>query len=212
VSENIAEVIAARRYNLSIMTLHWCRYNQMVKDHMDYPGQLAGARRLADHLACLRAACPERKLYVIGHSAGTHVVLVAAGMLPPGIIDRIVLLAPSVSYCFDLRAALRCSREGIDCFFSTQDQLVSIGAEYYGTADRKMTLTAGEVGFARLPPEHPDAPLYCKLRQYPWNRSMVWTGHKGGHYGFTGARFLDAYVVPMMLCPSGSPFARGGPG
>ena len=97
VSENIAEVIAARRYNLSIMTLHWCRYNQMVKDHMDYPGQLAGARRLADHLACLRAACPERKLYVIGHSAGTHVVLVAAGMLPPGIIDRIVLLAPSVS-------------------------------------------------------------------------------------------------------------------
>src|SRR5207244_94004 len=79
---------------------------------------LQDARRLrekAGELAGLvleyRAAHPDRPVYLLGHSGGAGVALAAAEMLPPGSLERIVLLSAAVSPCYDLTPAfpaLRC--------------------------------------------------------------------------------------------------------
>ena len=45
----------------------------------------------------------------------------------------------------------------------------------------------------------PDAVLYGKLRQHPWDPVVAWSGHGGGHYGSNQAGFLRAYVLPLLV-------------
>jgi pimeloyl-ACP methyl ester carboxylesterase len=198
-SENCTEIIREHRFPLATYTLRWCQWADGPKDHCDYDAQIRGARRLADCIIRYRAAHPGEQIYLIGHSAGVHVILEAANQLPPDSVDRIVLLASSVSYCYDLRNALRCSREGIDAMYSKEDQVVALGSELLGTADNQFVKPAGAVGFLVPPPTDPDACLFAKLRQYRWHPNIAWTGHWGGHSGFTCHGFLDAYVFPKML-------------
>jgi pimeloyl-ACP methyl ester carboxylesterase len=184
---------------LCVDTVRWSRYDQASKDHTDVEGHLLAAADMAARVTAYRKACPKGKIYLMAHSAGSHVVLATAEQLPPDTVDRIILLAPSVSFCYDLRAALKASREGIDSYSSCEDQVVVIAADYYGTADGLCTRTAGEVGFAPLQPSDPDASLYRNLRQYWWTSRVSWTGHFGGHIGATKAKFVAAYVLPIML-------------
>ncbi len=199
VSENLTKAICKHRLALNTDTIAWCRWGAMIADHQDYWAQVWAAGSLAGKVADYHARWPQSKIYLIGHSAGCHVVLAAADKLPPLTIEGIVLLAPSVSTCYDLRPALRSSRRGIDCYFSFDDNLVSVGSEKFGTADGQWTKPAGEIGFTRLPPNFPDACLYRNLRHHRWAPEMEWTGHRGGHYGFTTENFLDFYVLPIMV-------------
>ncbi len=199
VTDNLWVALSWTGVPLQVQTIPWCVAGTVAGDHMDAKAQLCGAARLAREVAAYRAACPDKKIYLMGHSAGTHVVLAAAALLPPGAVDRIVVLAPSVSCCYDLRPALCCAREGIDCYYSYFDMEVAIGVEILKTADRKKAAGAGENGFACLAPCHPDAYLYSKLHQFGWTPLVRWTGHRGGHYGATEPGFLSAYVLPTML-------------
>jgi pimeloyl-ACP methyl ester carboxylesterase len=198
-SENCENILDKHRYPLRPCTVRWCRWADMAKDHCDYYAQVTAAQRLANVLTTYRSAHPHEKIYLIGHSAGTHVILAAANQLPPDSVDRIVLLASSVSYCYDIHNALRASREGIDAMYSREDQIVARGTDWLGTADDQFVQAAGAVGFLVPPPTDPEAGLYIKLRQYRWHPNVSWTGHMGGHNGFTLEKFLDAYVFPKML-------------
>ena len=82
---------------------------------------LEEGQRLACRVTALRQASPAAEVYLVGHSAGCAVVLAAAESLPPGGVNRIILLAPSASLDYDLRPALRCARGGIDVFYSDRD-------------------------------------------------------------------------------------------
>src|SRR6516165_9164254 len=124
VTENLTTVLAKRRLPINTDTIAWCRWGSQVGDHTDYWGQVYSANCLAAKMADYHARWPKSKIYLIGHSAGTHIVLLAAGKMPPNTIERVVVLAPSVSTCFDLRPALRASRNGIDCYYSFDDALV----------------------------------------------------------------------------------------
>ena len=136
----------------------------------------------------------------MGHSAGCAVVLAAAEALPPGGVDRIVLLAPSVCTAYDLRPALRSARCGIDVFHSSQDRLVlGLGMRLVGTAEHACRTAAGQCGFTPVLAGPADATLYGKLRQHPWRRSVEWTGNHGGHYGAYQPDFLRAAVLPLLL-------------
>jgi pimeloyl-ACP methyl ester carboxylesterase len=199
VTENLTKVIAKHRLAMNTDTIAWCRWGSQIGDHTDYLGQIYAAGCLAAKVADYHARWPTSKIYLIGHSAGSHVTLAAADKLPPNSIERIVLLAPSVSTCYDLRPALRASRQGIDCYYSFDDNIVSVGSWKFGTADRRWTKPAGEIGFTRLPPNLPDANLYQKLHHFCWAPEMAWTGNRGGHYGPTSENFLDFYVLPVML-------------
>jgi pimeloyl-ACP methyl ester carboxylesterase len=198
-SDNLEQIFCARKIPLAVYTLRWSRWSLGGKDHQDYEGQVMAAARLANYVGNYRATFPREKIYLIGHSTGNHVLLAATPLLPPQSVERIVLLAPTVSYRYNIRSALLSSRCGVDSLYSKGDQIVMLARENYGTADRRDELCAGEIGFAVPPPAHPDACHYKNLRQCCWNPTMEWTGHHGGHGGFIQACYLDAYVRPLLL-------------
>ena len=108
----------------------------MLSDHLDYRNIVQQGERLACEVRTLKASRPDVPIYLVGHSAGSAVVLIAAESTPPGVIERVVLLAPSVSSCYDLRPAL--SRTRIDAFSSRADWVIlGLNMRLFGTTDRR---------------------------------------------------------------------------
>jgi pimeloyl-ACP methyl ester carboxylesterase len=200
VSANLGQAVAEAAAPLQVETFVWSRgQGRYLLDHTDHVNHLAQGRRLAAQVAAYRRACPGRRAYLVGHSAGCAVVLAAAEALPPGGVDRIVLLAPSVCAAYDLRPALRSARCGIDVFHSSQDRLVlGLGMRLVGTAEHACRTAAGQCGFTPVLAGPADAALYGKLRQHPWGPAVRWSGNDGGHYGSNRAGFLRAYVLPLL--------------
>jgi pimeloyl-ACP methyl ester carboxylesterase len=201
-STAMARAIGAAHAPLAVETFVWSHgYGRYAIDHMDHCNHLAMGRILAERVLAYRRAYPCLKIYLAGHSAGNAVVLAAAEKLPPNTVDRIVLLAPSVSPGYDLRCALASSREGIDAFVSNRDRVVlGLAMRIVGTADRqRWGPAAGQVGFRPVVCASGDAALYTRLRQHRWDPVVCWTGHEGGHYGNNRTPFVSAYVLPLFL-------------
>jgi hypothetical protein len=119
--------------------------------------------------------------------------------VPPASLERIVLLAPAVSADHDLRAALTCVRGGVDAFYSENDVwYLGLGVAILGTADRERAAAAGRTGFHVTLYAPADANLFAKLRQYPWDPNLAWTGNHGGHYGAYQPGFLRVAVLPLL--------------
>ncbi len=165
--------------------------------------QRAKGQCLAQQVLAYRQAHPGSRVCLVGHSSGAAVVLAAAECLPPGSVNRIILLAPAVSPAYDLRPALACACEGIDSFHSGRD-CISFLLSCVGTADGHLTCSAGRGGFRPAPSCPEDAPLYQRLRQYPWQQGFGGMGNHGGHFGWTSCEFLRACVVPL-LCGAPAP-------
>jgi pimeloyl-ACP methyl ester carboxylesterase len=195
------DVVAEDHLPLGVEMVDWSHgFGRFFADQMDYDHARAEGRCLAERIRARRLACPTGPIYLIGHSAGSGVVLAAAECLPPDSIDDIVLLAPSVSADYDLRPALRASRRGIDVFYSGRDwAYLGAGVSIVGTADREWSAAAGRVGFRPVGRCPEDTALYCaRLRQHAWDRSVRWTGNHGGHHDCYQPCFLRAYVMPLL--------------
>lgn len=202
-SRSIWKTAAECGIPLEVHSFHWTHgYLRIFSDQMHASHTRQLGQELAEFLWTCRQKTPDRPIYLLGHSAGCGVALVAAAKLPPNTLERIVLLAPAVSAKHDLRAALRSSYQGIDVFISNHDWCcLGIGVVLAGTTDRyRLSGAAGKIGFQPILTCAEDEALYAKLRQYPWNPGLMWTGHKGGHYGGYQPGFLRAFVFPL-LCP-----------
>jgi pimeloyl-ACP methyl ester carboxylesterase len=204
VSRNLSQVVAEMSAPIEIRTVLWSRgYRRYLADQVDHANHLERACELAAQVIAYRQAYPERRIYLIGHSAGCAVLLAAAEMLSASnrhYVDRIILLAPSVCAAYDLRPSLRSARDGIDVFYSNEDRLVlGLGMEMVGTAERRCRVAAGETGFAPIVGCSADLVLYAKLRQHPWDPIVEWSGHTGGHFGNHEPAFLRAYVLPLLM-------------
>jgi pimeloyl-ACP methyl ester carboxylesterase len=199
ITASLSEVVAERRVPLPVETVTWSRGSgRYVADQIDHANHLAEGRRLACQVADYRQACPDRKVYLIGYSAGCAVILAATEQLPPDSVERLILLAPSVCVCYDLRPALRGAR-GIDVFYSAEDRWVlGAGTLIVGSSDRGCRTAAGQYGFKPVVESVGDGELYAKLRQHPWEPGVQWTGNDGGHYGYNRTDFLGAYVLPLL--------------
>jgi pimeloyl-ACP methyl ester carboxylesterase len=197
---------------LEVHSFHWTHgYCRIVSDQMHASHVRREGRRLADLVQSCRAESPDRPIYLVGHSAGCGVVLTAAEELPPGSVERVVLLAPAVSVKHDLRPVLACACQGVDVFYSHHDWVcLGIGVLVAGTTDRCWTLAAGKVGFQPVAFGPEDEALFRKLRQYPWDASLSWTGHKGGHYGPYQPGFLRTFVLPLLYPRLENTEAEGG--
>ncbi len=201
-STAMARAIGATHLPLGVETFVWSHGRlRYAIDHMDHCNHLKMGGILAERVLAYRRAYPGLRIYLAGHSAGNAVVLAAAERLPPDTVDRIVLLAPSVSPDYDLRCALASSREGIDAFVSDRDRIVlGLAMRIVGTADRRRWgPAAGRVGFRPVVSTPGDAALYTRLRQHNWASVVCWTGHQGGHYGNNRTPFVSAYVLPLFL-------------
>ncbi len=202
-SRTIGKTVAESKLPLEVHGFHWTHgYCRVFSDQMHASHTRREGQQLAELLLRCKQEAPDRPIYLMGHSAGCGVALIAAEMLPPNTLERIVLLAPAVSSKHDLRGALRSSCQGIDAFISSHDwACLGIGTTLMGTTDRHwLSAAAGRIGFQPVLRGCEDEALYAKLRQYPWNSSLLETGHKGGHYGAYQPRFLRAFVLPL-LCP-----------
>ncbi len=185
---------------------------RFLADQMDYRHARCAGVALAARVAAYRQTSPASRIYLIGHSAGSAVVLTAAEQLPPGSVDRIVLLAPAVSSRYDLRPALRCARDGIDVFSSERDlAILGLGVSIVGTTDRHWTAAAGRVGFRPVIETPEDACLYQKVREHPWDACVAWTGNEGGHFGtYLEPLYLRSYILPLFAAgPTPPPAAPG---
>jgi pimeloyl-ACP methyl ester carboxylesterase len=201
VSAGLAQAVAETGAALEIDTFVWSHgKGRYATDHVDHANHLAQGRHLAAEVAAYRRAYPERRVSLVGHSAGCAVVLAAAELLPPDSVDRLVLLAPSVCVAYDLRPALRAARGGIDSFHSEEDWLIlGLAMDVVGTAEGCCREAAGRYGFTPVIACPADAALYGRLRQHPWAPVVAWSGHDGGHYGNNRPGFLRAYVLPLLV-------------
>jgi hypothetical protein len=175
-----------------------CRF---LRDLQDAQHLQAAADRLADDVR--EELALGRPVYLLGQSAGASLVLAAAGRLPPGSLERVVVLSAAVSPTYDLRPALRASRGGVVSFHSTCDLLtLAWGTSQFGTSDRVYGPAAGLDGF-RVPADL-DAEgqaLYARLVQRPWRWGMLLEGCGGGHNGPTLPLFLAHHVAPWLRGP-----------
>ena len=200
-SAALQETVAQVGLPLLVEPVDWSHgFGRVLADQMDLDHARCEGQRLAARIIALRVQRPDHDVYLVGHSAGCTVVLSAAENLPADAVKRIVLLAPSVSADYDLRRALRSSRNGIDVFFSGRDYYyLGIGVALTGTADRRWTSpAAGRTGFRPLVENCCDAALYQKLHQHGWDPCVEWTGNRGGHYDGYKTDYLRSYVLPLF--------------
>lgn len=199
-SKALQEAVACTGIPLHIEAVLWShgRY-KILKDVTDHANADLQGQLLAEEVLDQRRAVPGGRVYFVGHCAGCAVVLRAAELLPPGAVDRIILLAPSTHACYDLRPALRCPREGLDVFLSHKDwACLGLAVRVCHCLDGRCFPAAGRIGFACCTGGEEETALYAKLRQYPWHPDLKWTGHTGGHYGCYQQSFLRHFILPMM--------------
>jgi hypothetical protein len=185
---------------LNVVTVEWSQ-GSVVADHTDWQHAQEEGCRLAAQIASYRQAHPSHVIFVVTHSAGSGVGLTAAAAVPPDSVNRIILMAPSVSTDYDLRPALRGTRDGIDVFYSRRDVFsLGFGVAFIGTSDGGQGCqAAGKVSFRYQAETPEDEVLYAKLRQHPWERCQAKFGNHGFHSGTHRQRFLATYVLPLLV-------------
>ena len=200
-TQSLERALEEEHLPLSVQTLAWSYgYGMIVLDQRDGANAHDAGLKLALSVLAYRRQFPGKAVYLLGHSAGSAVILAAAEELPPASVDRIVLLAPSVSANHDIRPALRAARLGMHVFYSWRDvAFLGLGTALVGTPDGFGEAAAGRVGFRSRVESTADAALAAKLHQHAWDPGVEWTGNRGGHFGTQADKYLRAYVVPLFL-------------
>lgn len=185
---------------VQVVTFAWSHgYLRILADQMDYPYSRAQGQRLAELVYNYHLHCRQARVFLLGHSAGAVVVLAAQELLPPGLVERVVLLSPSVSSFYDLRPALCRVKCGIDVFYSQKDWLwLGVANRLLKTADRQPTIASGRFGFAPLLLDAHEEALYQKLHQTPWEPADRMLDHGGGHFDTHQPEYLRVKVVPLF--------------
>ena len=183
-------ILAGNPVELSVFA--WSHgYRRLLLDQVDTIHAKSQGARLAAKIQQRAKEEPGRRVVVVAHSAGCAVALAAGDCLPADSIDRMILLAPSVSTKYDLRSSLAAAREGIDVFCSKKDWVaLGVCTRLVGTTDQGRVPAAGRHGFRVAEPD--------RLRQHFWSSELAWTGNTGGHYGTHSPAFLQVYVFPLI--------------
>ncbi len=196
-SGTLRQTAAEDGLSLEVVTFVWSHgYLRNFADQTDTEHMRQRGAMLAELCRQQRQRFPDQPITLVGHSAGSGVVLAAAEELSEGTIDRIVLLSPSLSDHYDLRPALAATRVGIDAFVSDSDWVwLGLLVRILGTPDDPYASRAsGRFGFSVVPQD----PQYAKLRVHQWTPEQKLLGHDGGHFGGYQPGFLRDRVLPML--------------
>lgn len=158
---------------------------------------------LVQRIVDFKQRFPRRPLYLIGHSGGCRMVVQVLEQLPIGVdVERAILLSPCMESTYDLSRALSKTEAGLVVFYSPLDLAISVPltvAHGFVQAGR-IEQTGATTGF-KAPPHlnAVETDLYQnRLIQNRFERSMIWSGNIGGHFGWTVPRFISKYVVPYL--------------
>jgi hypothetical protein len=184
---------------LEVRAFEWSHgYARILSDQMLLGHTREQGRRMAAEVCGFHAAHPETPISLYAHSAGCTVVVGALEALPPGLVERAVLLSPSISSRYDLGGALRGVKQGLHVFYSRHDWwYLGVCTTLLGTADRHGSRCGGRVGFDAAGPLEPE--LAVKLFQRPWQPEDRALGNNGGHFGHYQPAFVRAYIVPLLM-------------
>jgi hypothetical protein len=187
--------------NCEVLPFDWTHgKGHILKDLQDTRNHAKKTAELAEKLNRLHEADPDRPIFLIGRSGGSVLALGATEELPPQTLERIILLSAAVSPTYDLRPALRATKQEIVSFYSDLDWFVlGWGTWQFGTADRFYTPSAGKSGFV-VPPDADEetAAQYRRLVQIGWTPGMILRGNTGGHTGTAMPTFLASDVAPWL--------------
>jgi pimeloyl-ACP methyl ester carboxylesterase len=162
------------------------------------------AKRIAKMIARYEDGHPGLPVYVIGHSGGAAIGVMAAQELAKmegdHKIQGLVLLSASISADYDLSTALGQCRSGIVNFYNRDDKaMLMIGTAIAGNVDGGHGDSAGRTGFDAPPGDN--APAYLRLYQIELTEDMA-QGNTGGiagnHTADTGATFVETYVADWV--------------
>jgi hypothetical protein len=163
---------------------NWSSFLGPGADHLVVARSKGKAHQLSQRIKDARARFPNGKIYVMGLSAGTALIVSALEDLPKGVhVDGVVLFSSSVSSQRNLAAALRHVDGRFYATYSPHDVILSGLAI---NADGGEGPPAGLTGFV-LPRklEWDDKPQYAKVVNVPWQPSYVGFGWHGGHVQVT---------------------------
>jgi pimeloyl-ACP methyl ester carboxylesterase len=199
-SNALRQAVASSGEPLTVETFAWSHgYLRILADQLDRAHARREGSRLAELVCAYRQAYPETPISLVGHSAGSVVILAAAESLPPECLDRIILFAPALPADYDLRPALHSVRKELDVFCSLRDYwYLEIGMCLTALTQGHSSTPAGYSGFFPRPGTAEDAQVYGKLRQFPWEPRLAWTGHEGGHFGWYQQGYLRNFVLPLL--------------
>lgn len=189
---------------VELVAFQWSHgYRRLLADQTDMDHARVQGARLAQAINDRKAREPGRRVVVVGHSAGCAVALSACDLLPMEAVDRVVLLAPSVSAGYDIRPTLWSAKEGVDVFCSKKDWIaLGFVTRVVGTTDNSWSgAAAGRHGFKPKGPQTLAPVEAARLRQHFWSPDVAWTGHTGGHHGMHAPGFVRAYLMPLMTGP-----------
>jgi pimeloyl-ACP methyl ester carboxylesterase len=200
-SKMLRGAVAETNAPLLVETFVWSHgYRKIMPDQTDIQHARMQGKLLAETVLAYRAQHPYAKIHLVGHSAGSMVVLSATEFLPPATLDRIVLLLPSVSTSYDIRPALRSVKGSMEVHYSSQDWVyLGLCVNLVGCADRCFASASGRVGFELRIDCPEDAALLPRLVQYPWQPADRQLGNNGGHYGAYQPDYLKARILPVLL-------------
>lgn len=200
-SQHLREVIDADHLPLQVIAVPWSHgYGRIIADQIGYAYARSEGCKLAQVVQHFRMEHPGVPVHLAAHSAGVAVVIAALEYLPANTIDRVLLLAPSMSAAYDVRPALRAVRQGMHVFYSRND-VISLGVwtGILGNSDRHWGASSGRIGFQLYPGGPEDACLYSKLYQRAWQPADRDAGNDGRHYGDYQAEFVRLHMLPLLL-------------
>ncbi len=173
--------VEVRTWGVPFLTIHNLRAHER---------NVATARGIAAEIAAWRREHPRELFYLVGYSGGGGMATLVTTALPDGVaIDRLVLVAPAISPDYPLAEVLPHVGEFVVNYWSERDLQVGWGTRTFGTIDRKMTDSAGAIGFTAR-----DA----RLLEYRWSAADERYGHFGNHLSYLGQRWQAAKLLPAL--------------
>ncbi len=159
------------------------------------------AAELAGLIQDYRKEHPNAPVNLIGLSAGTAIAVFTLEALPESCpVDHVILLGASISATYNLTNALKRVKDELYVFTSGKDAVLRFLVPLGGTADRSSAKSAGLSGFQKPAPASSETRRqYAKLSEVPWREEFARKGNYGGHTGTVNARFVQAYIAPLIM-------------
>ena len=194
------QVIAEDALPIEIYSFEWSHgYMRVVSDQTAFSHARDKAKLLAEQIMAYHDAYPKVPIYLYAHSAGCAVATRAIEELPPGMVERVILLAPALSANYDVVPCLERVNRGLHVFYSRQDWCyLGLCTYMFGTADRRFSCCSGRVGFRRES-ETLEPALAAKLFQHGWQPDERALGNNGGHFGGYQPAYLRVHIIPLLL-------------
>jgi hypothetical protein len=199
-SQHIRLAARQERLPIQVVTVEWSHgFGRIIADQIGYAYARAKGCELAQVLQAFRREHPCVPMYLLGHSAGSAVVIAALESLPPVTIERAFLLAPSLSATYDLSPALKAVRTNLHVFYSERDTIyLGLWTGLLGNSDRCWGPSSGRFGFQYSPTCSEDVRFGGKLIQRPWQPVDRLAGNDGKHYGDYQIEFVRLHILPLF--------------